>query len=99
MSTYDASVRQQLRDALLVNNVAPSRVDVIVDLACHAADQAETALMAVIRSAADFGQGAMALEISLQLAQSRFGAIFDRTRSLGQEMGLPSYSAEVEIGL
>lgn len=48
MSAYDAEVRQQLRKALLANNVAASRVDEIVDLACHATDQAEDALMTVI---------------------------------------------------
>lgn len=99
MSAYNASVRKQIRDALIANKVDRRRVDEIVDLACHAADSAETALMEVVKRAEDFGKGAMALELALQLARSRFDAIFERKREMGKTIGCPQYEAPIEVAL
>jgi len=95
--SYNEQERAQLKQALLANGVVPQRADQVVDLACHAADRAMSALRDVAAAAPDYGVGMMAFEIALQLARSRMDATFERIREYGRTKGVPQYMAAVDI--
>lgn len=94
---FDEHFRRDLHSKMTSNGVSPARVTQVVDLACHAAEEAAKRLSAICATAPDLGIHAAAMEIGLQLAADHMAHKAKQLHALGKAWGAPQRRSEFEV--
>ena len=99
MSKYNDQTRSALREGLMQGGASRSDADLVLDLAIHAAEEAERVLVGVVGRAPRFEMQVSALVIALQLGQHAFGSLAERSiahaRDQGASYGVHAVSANL----
>jgi spermidine synthase len=94
---FDEEFRRDLHDMMTNNGVSSARVAQVIDLACHAAEEAAKRLSVICASAPDLGIHAAAMEIGLQLAADHMAHKAKQLHALGRVWGAPQRRSEFEV--
>ena len=99
MQRYDEQTRAALRDGLMQGGASRGDADLVLDLAIHAAEEAERVLVNVVGRAPRFEMQVSALVIALQLGQHAFASLAERSiaqaRDQGASYGVHAVSANL----
>ncbi|MDE8654798.1 hypothetical protein [Novosphingobium album (ex Liu et al. 2023)] len=97
MSYFGNETRAQLRQLLKSNGASAERTSVIVDLACHAADDSLKALLAVVERAEGGGAQMMTLELALQLADGQMQSMLEAAHAVAGKLNLRQEAMAVVV--
>ena len=87
MSKYDDQTRAALREGLMQGGASRGDADLVLDLAIHAAEEAERVLINTVGRAPRFEMQVSALVIALQLGQHSFSSLAERSIAHARERG------------
>ena len=93
-----APLKPALRRTLLNNGIAAHAVDEVVDLSCHAAQEASEAFVRVLRSASSTSVAACTAGIGASLAEAKFKDLQAMLAKDASSLGMNLTTVKLDLG-